>query len=161
MVPHGVYTASRTGVSPISIWAGEKLPVYHLRGFLSAAVVRGFSCLPWELQGKPLGIGLWLWKRTKRCRNTTAASKQRRGGMGGVWDGRWIPSSGDCCKDSPQHPPSSTLSCTCADLHAGFFAHISQLNNHMVFASRFKFLNGVLHCAVPGFHFVDFICFSY
>lgn len=50
---------------------------------------------------------------------------------------------------------------TCVDLHAGFLAHVSQLNNHMVFASRFKFLNGVLHCTVPGFHFVDFICFSY
>lgn len=81
--------------------------------------------------------------------------------MDGVWDGCWIPSSGQRCKDSPRHPPRSTLSFTCVDLHAGFFAHISQLNNHVVFASRFKFLNGVLHRAVLGFHFVDFICFSY
>lgn len=55
----------------------------------------------------------------------------------------------------------NTCSFTCVNLHAGFFAHVSQLNNHVVFASRFEFLNGVLHRAVPRFHFVDFICFSY
>lgn len=89
-------------------------------------------------------------------------SLQPEQGWDGWREGRcWIPSSGHCGKDSPRHTPSTTLPFTCADLHAGFFAHVSQLNNHVVFASWFKFLNGVLHRAVPGFHFVDFICFSY
>lgn len=67
----------------------RKTPWLLLRAFLSAAGVWGFN---WELSspgaaGRPLGTGFRLWERTKRCRNTTAASNQRRGGMDGVRDG--------------------------------------------------------------------------
>lgn len=53
------------------------------------------------------------------------------------------------------------VSLTCVDLHAGFLAHVSQLDNYVVFPSWFQFLYGVLHRAVPAFHFVDFICFPH
>lgn len=53
------------------------------------------------------------------------------------------------------------VSLTCVDLHAGFLAHVSQLDNNVVFPSWFQFLYGVLHRAVPAFHFVDFICFPH
>lgn len=56
-------------------------------------------------------------------------------------------------------PPGVSL--TCVDLHAGFLAHVSQLDNHVVFPSWLQFLYGVLHRAVPTFHFVDFICFPH
>lgn len=56
-------------------------------------------------------------------------------------------------------PPGVSL--TCVDLHAGFLAHVSQLDNHVVFPSWLQFLYGVLHRAVPAFHFVDFICFPH
>lgn len=58
-------------------------------------------------------------------------------------------------------PGVAGVSPTCVDLHAGFLAHVSQLDNHMVFPSWLQFLYGVLHCAVPAFHLVDFICFPH
>lgn len=53
------------------------------------------------------------------------------------------------------------MSLTCVDLHAGFLAHVSQLDNHVVFPSWLQLLYGVLHRAVPALHFVDFICFPH
>ena len=50
---------------------------------------------------------------------------------------------------------------TCGDFYTGIFAHVPQLDNDVVFSSRFQLVKGVFHSTVAGSYFVASITLPY
>lgn len=62
-----------------------------------------------------------------------------------------------CCARKPLMSPLLTR----GNFYTGIFAHVPQLDNDMVFPSRFQLVKGIFHGTVAGFDFVAPVALSY